>query len=146
MMMDLPMPPFNGRNVISEQQQSGCADHLSDFQFPNQSVKYPSLKLNLRPRRNSDSVLLQQSLLRMTQRGQGKPRKQRAPSLSVEELAKSIMAARLDQKKGVPARLAKLDARMNSPKQTVQRSASFGRRRLSPIRSVPIRTRSCHAA
>lgn len=144
----LPMAPFLPRQVISEKRQSGCSDHLASFQFPTTSTQCPSLKLSLRPRRNSDSVMLQRSLQRMSLRGdrnvqkkkqqQQQKKKVQAPTQSIHELAASLMSAK-GQK---TSRFAKLSN--SSPKRApVQRSASFGRARLSPVRSAPIRTRSC---
>ena len=141
MMMDLPMAPFLPRQLIPEQLQHGCSSHLSSFQFPNPSTKHPSLKLSMRPRRNSDSRMLQKSLKRMSLRGDAKKRRDRVQAetdTSVHALAASLMAAR----NGKP-RFAKLSPKNSPVKTAVQRSASFGRARLSPVRAAPVRTRSC---
>lgn len=153
-----PFAPLVPRRVLSEQQQNGCIDQLASFDYPSKaSLPRAQLVLSMRPRHSS--ALLQNGLKRMQDKAgarlaQQRSRTSRAPpsSMSVSALAQSVLKAREQRPIQVMlssqrTRLARLEER-NSPKSknaTIGRSSSFGRVTLSPVRSAPVRTRSCAA-
>ncbi|CAB9517580.1 expressed unknown protein [Seminavis robusta] len=156
-MLDVPFAPLTSRRLLPADTQNECVDRLSACGFPSQG-NLPHAPLRLKPR-NSSSVLFQNGLKRMQEKTNPKPKPSRrrvapgmsmAPGMSIDAMAQSVLKARelgvLSPQRPV-SRFAKLEERLSpkSQRATVQRSSSFGRVRLSPVRSAPVRTRSCAA-